>query len=61
MFSPDNGGFQPSSKDVNGAYLIDRSPNYFRAILNYLRTGEVIIDSGINPYGVVKLEYSLTV
>ena len=29
----------------DGSYLIDRSPKYFEPILNYLRTGQVLIKS----------------
>jgi len=42
----------PSVKDQNGCFLIDRSPKYFDPILNYLRTGKLIIDPNINPDGV---------
>ncbi|KAL6419345.1 hypothetical protein ACFW04_013924 [Cataglyphis niger] len=39
---------QPSRQDHHGAYLIDRSPTYFEPLLNYLRHGQVILDSNIN-------------
>jgi len=45
---------QPSVKDSSGAYLIDRSPKYFEPILNYLRTGALILDPNINPAGVLE-------
>ena len=38
--------------DDSGAVLFDRSPHYFEPLLNYLRHGELIIDSGINPKGL---------
>ncbi|RWS27009.1 BTB/POZ domain-containing protein KCTD9-like protein [Leptotrombidium deliense] len=44
----------PSPQDVNGAYLIDRSPTYFEPILGYLRHGELILDKNINPQGVLE-------
>ncbi|XP_011349637.1 BTB/POZ domain-containing protein KCTD9 isoform X2 [Ooceraea biroi] len=44
---------QPSKQDHLGAYLIDRSPLYFEPLLNYLRHGEVILDSNVNVAGVL--------
>ncbi|XP_049880755.1 BTB/POZ domain-containing protein KCTD9 [Pectinophora gossypiella] len=44
----------PSARDETGAYLIDRSPEYFEPILNYLRHGEVILDKHVNPKGVLE-------
>ncbi|XP_064601347.1 BTB/POZ domain-containing protein KCTD9-like [Liolophura sinensis] len=43
-----------SSVDENGAYLIDRSPEYFEPILNYLRHGQLVLNKGINPQGVLE-------
>lgn len=45
---------KPSARDATGAYMIDRSPVYFEPILNYLRHGEVILDSHVNPRGVLE-------
>lgn len=45
-------GMAASRRDSNGAYLIDRSPTYFEPILNYLRTGSLILDANVNPEGV---------
>ncbi|KAL0117193.1 hypothetical protein PUN28_010201 [Cardiocondyla obscurior] len=44
---------QPSRQDHRGAYLIDRSPTYFEPLLNYLRHGQVILDSHVNVAGVL--------
>ena len=41
-----------AAKDETGAYLIDRSPKYFEPILDYLRTGMLLLDKGINPEGI---------
>ena len=49
-----NGEMRPGDKDQDGAILIDRSPDYFKPILNYFRTGEVIIDPGISAEGVLQ-------
>ncbi len=51
MFTQSSLGLVPSERDENGAFLIDRSPCYFKPILNYLRTNEVILDYGTNPQG----------
>lgn len=40
-----------NKQDEHGAYLIDRSPEYFEPILNYLRHGQLIINEGINIRG----------
>lgn len=46
--------FEPgwsSVTDATGAYLIDRSPDYFEPLLNFLRHGKLILNDGINPQG----------
>lgn len=40
-----------SATDDTGAYLIDRSPEYFEPLLNFLRHGKLIINEGVNPQG----------
>ena len=40
-----------SATDSSGAYLIDRSPDYFEPLLNFLRHGKLILNEGINPQG----------
>lgn len=56
MFAGENDQFymSPSTKDSSGAFLVDRSPLYFEPILNYLRNGQIIIDSGVNPRGILE-------
>ncbi|PZC77018.1 hypothetical protein B5X24_HaOG203888 [Helicoverpa armigera] len=56
MFANDNNVYlmTPSATDSAGAYLIDRSPEYFEPILNYLRHGDVILDKNVNPKGVME-------
>jgi len=54
MFASEEHRMMPSCQDSTGAYLIDRSPKYFEPILNYLRTGNLIIDPNVNPEGVLE-------
>ena len=42
--------FLTSCKDESGAYLLDRSPRYFEPLLNYLRTGSLIIDPNVSHF-----------
>ena len=46
---------------VDGSYLIDRSPTYFEPILNFLRTGSLIINPNINPEGTKKISEQVQV
>lgn len=56
MFAGDKNEYlmNPSTTDKIGAYLIDRSPEYFEPILNYLRHGKVVLDAHVNPKGVLE-------
>lgn len=40
--------------DSTGAFLLDRSPEYYSAILTYLRTGKVIVDNNVSIHGVLE-------
>ena len=53
MFSSEEGGMLASHQDADGAYLIDRNPKYFEPILNYLRTGRLIVDHNVNVEGQI--------
>ena len=44
---------QPAAQDKEGAYLIDRNPDYFKPILNFIRSRELFIDQGISLKGVL--------
>ena len=45
---------QPAVRDSNGAFMLDRDPKYFLPLLNFLRTGNLVLDGGINPAGVLE-------
>ena len=54
MFSEENKNVLAPCQMEEDAYLIDRSPKYFEPLLDYLRTGRVILDPNINPEGVLE-------
>ncbi|KAH7713932.1 BTB/POZ domain-containing protein KCTD17 [Aphelenchoides avenae] len=38
----------PIEKDGDGAILIDRNPEYFQIVLDYLRTGRLTLSENVN-------------
>ena len=46
-----SGNFEPGE---DGTYFVDRSPEYFGRILDYMRHDELILD-GLEPYQVRKV------
>jgi len=66
MFNPESSLRPGLMKD--GAYFIDRDPKYFPYVLNYLRNGQILLDSDISLeaikceasyFGLVNLEEEL--
>jgi len=52
FFSKLLSGMFGSTKDENGAYFIDRNGDYFVPILDFLRTGQLVIPSSIPREGI---------
>ena len=48
------GDLNPSIKDDQGYFLVDRDPKYFQPILNYLRTGKLNLDSNLSQEAVLE-------
>ena len=42
-----------SDQDMNGAYLIDRSPKYFDNVLNFLRTNKLIYENSTQLHAIL--------
>ena len=48
------GDLNPSIKDDQGYFLVDRDPKYFQPILNYLRTGKFNLDANLSRKAVLE-------
>lgn len=53
MFAAGPESLPPGPTDASGAFLIDRSPEYFEPIIGYLRHGQLILNPGLNARGVL--------